>query len=447
MSNNSTYTTPDSVKPISGTLKSFKSVQAFFDFFDVPLTDDKVLNSRQTYTEVWAEVYANINTKLRNRDVSWFGEPFPISIEDAIQRKEYLQMDDYKQIYNNLIAPRIQEILKKSSIELEVPALKYNDLGLGTFDFNKASAGLIALYKYYSFKKKSLVEGNDVITYKDKDKYKYKLKSDGSEVILIPEFKGGYESENAQKALKDISKGENVFAALKKYGIRIGGKEAFSSTIKKTYILKEKKLKPKNAIRIFVQIGNDAGTSYPGYKFTGYTAIGIAQILTMMGYAVSIIGIIGIRENTTRYYGITLKRFDETLDTQSILYLLSDPTFFRIKFFEVIVKGAQYYKDYTDAGLGYPSHLDELKHMVFSEYGKRDGLFNPKGEKKGNSEFLYYIISDVLSEQKLSQTILDISLNAVNENIHARARLLGDEDYELVWNEAEKKVERRDIKN
>ena len=166
-----------------------------------------------------------------------------------------------------------------------------------------------------------------------------------------------------------------------------------------------------------------------------------------MGYSVSIIGVIGIRETTTRYYGITLKRFDETLDTQSILYVLCDPSFFRVKFFEVIVKGAQFYKDNTDAGLGYPSHLEDLKQMVFNEYGKRDGLFNAKGEKRGNTEFLYYVISDVLSEEKLSQTILDIGLNAVNENVHARAKLYGEDDYELVWDEKENKIVKREIKN
>ena len=437
----------DNFKPISGTLKSFKSIQAFFDFFDEPILDEKVPNSSSTYTQVWAEVFSNINIKLKKRDIAWFGEPFPISVEDALSRREYLKMDDYKEVYKNLIEPRVQEILKKSSADLEMPAIKYNDLGLGTFDFNKASAGLIALYKYYSFKKKSLVEGNEVETYKEKEKYKYKLKSDGSEVVLVPEFKGGYDNTNAQKALIEISKGENVFAVLKKYDIKIGGKQAFSSTIKKSYILKEKKIKPKNAIRIFVQIGNDAGTYWPGYKYTGYTAIGIAQLLTIMGYSVSIIGVIGIRETTTRYYGITLKRFDETLDTQSILYALCDPSFFRVKFFEVIVKGAQFYKDYTDAGLGYPSHLEDLKQMVFNEYGKRDGLFNAKGEKRGNTEFLYYVISDVLSEEKLSQTILDIGLNAVNENVHARAKLYGEDDYELVWDEKENKIVKREIKN
>ena len=57
----------DNFKPISGTLKSFKSIQAFFDFFDEPILDEKVPNSSSTYTQVWAEVFSNINIKLKTK--------------------------------------------------------------------------------------------------------------------------------------------------------------------------------------------------------------------------------------------------------------------------------------------------------------------------------------------------------------------------------------------
>jgi hypothetical protein len=191
-----------------------------------------------------------------------------------------------------------------------MPTLRYNDLGLGSFDFNKASTGLIALYKYYSLKKKGLVDGVDVETYKEKDKYKYKLKSDGSSVVLTPELEGGYDSKEAQKFLKEIEKGENVFVALNANNLKIGGKGAFTSTIKKSYILKEKVAKPKNAVRLFVKMGNNENIRHPKYKWTGYTAVGIAELLSILGYAVSIIGVIAINNHNsqypTRYFAINL---------------------------------------------------------------------------------------------------------------------------------------------
>ena len=414
---------------IKGTLKSFKSLQAYFDFYnDITLTDIPISHGSGTYLGLWRSNEGYFADKISSHDVGWYGEPFPNSVQDGLSRTSYLDMADYNNVYKQNIEPRIQEILKKSSADLEMPTLRYNDLGLGSFDFNKASTGLIALYKYYSFKKKGLVEGKDVETYKQKDKYKYKLKSDGTSVVLVPEVKGGYDTKEAQKFLKEVEKGENVFIALNNNGLKIGGKEAFTSTIKKSYILKEKMPKPKNAIRLFVKMGNAARILYPDYKWTGYTAIGIAQLLEIMGYAVSIIGIvpIGNSDSTypTRYNAINLKPFEETLDSQSLLYTISDPTFFRMKVFENIIKSAQYYKDYIDDRLGNSLEINEIKQIVYSEFGKRDKLYNDKG-KSTNSEFLYYIIADVYNVDELNSTILNIGLDVVNENKQARLNLLG----------------------
>lgn len=418
-------------KTINGTLKSFRTLQDFFDFFNgielgsIPVTQ----NTGTTYLQEWNKTKRGIESQISGRDSSWFGLPLPNSLEDALSRTKYLEMDEYNKVYKENIQPRIQDILRESKADLEMPVLKYNDLGLGTFDFNKASAGLIALYKYYSFKKKGLVDGVEVVTYKEKDKYKYKLKIDGSSVVLVPEFKGGYDTKDAQKALKDIEKGENVFVVLKKYGIKIGGKEAFSSTIKKSYLLKERAPKPKNAIRLFVKMGNNANILHPQYKWTGYAAVGVAELLEVLGYAVSIIGIVGTEnirssEFPTRYVAINLKNFDETLDKQSLLYVASDPTFFRIKVFELIIKLAQNYNDYIDGNLGRSTTIEQIKSVVFNEFGKRDKMFNDKG-KAANSQFLYYMIGDVYGLDELNRTILDIGLNVVNENKEARDKLLG----------------------
>jgi hypothetical protein len=429
-----------SPQTLQGTLKSFKTLQAFFDFFkENEITNTPIFgNTSRTYLNIWEENVREFKTFIRNRDISWFGEPFPSSVEDALARTKYLDMPEYNQVYKEYIHPRIQEILKKSAADLEIPVLKYNDLGLGAFDFNKASTGLIALYKYYSFERKGLVEGKEVTTYKKDGKFKYKLTSDGTPIVLVPELKGGYDNEDAQKALKEIEEGENVFVALKRNNLHIGGKEAFTSTIKKSYILKEKVPKPRNAIRLFVKMGNNEKIRHPRYKWTGYTAVGIAELLTIMGYAVNIIGVIGTNNMNssypTRYFAINLKNFDETLDKQSLLYTTSDPTFFRMKGFEIIIKGAEYYKDYLDSRLGSSAGIDQIKNMVFNEFGKRDKLFNAKG-KVTNSEFLYYIIGDVFGledenvngrlQKGLNSTILDIGLDVVNQNKEAREKLLG----------------------
>lgn len=427
--------TPDTLpKRFRGTLRNFKTIDSFFDFFSgIQVTDRRINGGRGSYKDVADTTSRDIERALRDRDTSWFGDPVPNSFEDAIERTRYQNMADFNDVYKNYIQPRIQDILRNSSADLEVPVMKYNDLGLGTFDFNKASAGLIPLYKYYSFKEKGYVDGILVETYQEGEKYKYKMITDGSPVALVPSVEDD-DSQKVHKAYKEIFNGENPFEVFKKYGLRIGGSDAFTSTIKKSYVLKEKFPKPKNAVRIFVKLGENCNIRYPAYKWTGYAAIGIAELLDVLGYAVSIIGIEGINNNInfdgtleygTRFWGINLKRFEETLDKDSLLYFASDPSFFRIKVFDCIIKQAEYANDYIDASLGSSANKQTLENMIFNEYGKRDKLFSDKGKKNDNSQFLYYILSDIYSLEDLNTAILEIGLDVVNKNKEARERIFG----------------------
>ena len=216
--------------------------------------------------------------------------------------------------------------------------------------------------------------------------------------------------------------------------LKIGGSQAFTSTVKKSYVLKEKVPKPKNAVRIFIKIGANSDVTAEEYKWSGYAAIGVAELLSIMGYSVSIIAIYGCVTNInvngnlqrgTRFWGINLKSFEDTLDKQSLLYVVSDPTFFRVKIFDILVRQSFLYKDYLSDGLGQSAYINSLTDMVFTEYGKRDRLFNPKGDRRDKSEFLYYIIGDLRNEQDLNQLILKIGLDVINQNKEARLKILG----------------------
>ena len=431
-----TPTPPSLPQQQVGTLKAFKTIDALFDFFNqVQVDDTPIPEYHWTYKQLSDYVQRDvIQRKIEvQKDTEWLGTPLD-SVAEVMARERYVKMDEFNNVYRTNIQPRLQEILKKSSAELELPTLRYNDLGLGQFDFNKASSGLIPLYKYYSFKKKENVEGFDVITYKDKGKFKYKLKSDGSPVILVPKLKGEPDKKIVEKAFKEILDGANIFETLKKYNLKIGGSQAFTSTVKKSYVLKEKVPKPKNAVRIFIKIGANSDVTAEEYKWSGYAAIGVAELLSIMGYSVSIIAIYGCVTNInvngnlqrgTRFWGINLKSFEDTLDKQSLLYVVSDPTFFRVKIFDILVRQAFLYKDYLSDGLGQSAYINSLTDMVFTEYGKRDRLFNPKGDRRDKSEFLYYIIGDLRNEQDLNQLILKIGLDVINQNKEARLKILG----------------------
>ena len=423
----------------------FKTQAALFEFFDniVP-THEKMPKGSRYY-----DTFLNDEINDWKRDITtneWrSGIPLPRSWDDAMARTRYQNMDEFNRVYNDVIKPLVQNLLQDSKAAFEVPTLKYNDRGLGSFDFAKASIGLIAVDKYYSFKKKDFVDKIEVKTYKDNNKFKYKLVTDGSPVVIVPKVKDGDKEEMKEivdKAYKEIYEGANVFKTLKKYKLKVGGKGSITSTIKKCYIAKEQVVKPKNAVRIFIKIGGNCDIGYDRYRWSGYTAIGIAELLIQMGYSVCIIGIWGLYMTSDGYndngkmksgirsYSAIIKNFDESMDTPSLLYTFSDLSFFRAKIFKYYIQHAFLYKDYIDGFLGSTAYLEDagghglgVKTIAYNEYGKRDKLFNKEGVLDKGSQFLYYMLGDIYSEQEMATIINDIGLHVVDENLEARRKM------------------------
>jgi len=440
MSNPSTPQTQPKSK-VKGTFKSFTSVLDFNYFFSKIIPDNTPIpsaTSHDTYRELYDYVQSRTETDYirgsEAENIKWFGTPKVSSMAEGLARDRYLNMDDFNRVYNDIIAPRLQEILRKSEADLDMPKVKYNDLGLGTFDFGRASGGLIPLYKYYSFEREDFVEGDQVKTIKVGSQFEYRLKVDDSNVVLVPKVlnstnEDGSLKDEVKKAYKEIFETKDVFGTLKKLNLRIGGVEAFSSTIKKVYYLKEKVKKPRNAVRLFVRLGDNYHITGEQYKWRGYLAIGVAQLLSILGYSVNIQAFMGLDnrinvgkgrlESGRRRFFIQLKRFDETIDKQSLLYVASDASFFRLKFFTSIVQFSQFYGDYLDDGLGRTSSTNDMIPDIYDEFGKRDKYWNNDGTINKSCQFLYYIIPDCFNETEMNQAILDIALNIVNQNRQA----------------------------
>lgn len=415
---------------VRGTMRIFTSYKAYMDYYDaINLENRRVGNMSDTYIEVDSNTKRASQRKLQSRDtaIEWFGEDYPKTMDELFSRDEYTLMDEYRRVYEEKIKPRADEIQKESKAALEIPTLKYNDIGLGTFDFARASLGLLPLYKYYSIKYKKYVEGSETNIKKVGDVFKNFLKIDDSPVIIVPELKEGYDESIVDKAFNDIYKGKDVFETLKKYDLKIG---KFSSTIKKTYLYKENVPKPLSAIRIFIYVGGNSFVKGEEFKWTGYTGIGITELMTALGYSVSVHAIFGIGndqinvdgrfENGVRASAVTLKPFTETMHSQRLLYIVSDPSFFRGKEFQNIVKKSQVYDDYIDNGLGFSVGTEQIKHLAYRTFGSIDKLWKNDGSYNIQSGMLYYVVANIRSEQQMNQAILDIALSVINENQQAR---------------------------
>jgi hypothetical protein len=435
------------------TVKPFKNIFQLQDFFDsITVENRQVFGGGSTYKEILESSQRDTIYYINSKNENWLGRPLPSSIDDAMKRNTYQLMNEYKKIMNDYIRPRLQEFIKKSEAALETPVLKFTDREIGVFDFDKASSGLMLVYKSYSLSKKEYVEPDEVENYNQDGKILRRLKSDKTPVVNVPQLKKGYDNLTAYKAFKEIYKGMNVFEAIKKYKLKVGGNQAFTSNVKKTFLIKEIKPKNRNAVRVFIKIGAVGDVTFDMYKWNGYLGVALSEMLSYMGYSVSIFGVYvnqydinvnGHSEEGARCWTVCLKDFDETIHAPSLLYYLSDMTFFRVKVFEYKVKFAQFYNDHFDTGLGRSNmDLDNLEDIVYNFFGKKDDYFR-KGKENPNSQFLYYTITNTFSldesdangnprPDSLIGRLGKICMDIVNKNRAAQDRLSQEELNKLV---------------
>jgi hypothetical protein len=416
------------------TIKIFSSFNSFCDFFD-QIEPDNTKNGdmSSSYKRVYDITRERQVEGLQAKDKWWLGrKPYPKNIDDALARTEYQHMDEFNQFYKNVIEPEASQLLNESKASLDIPVIKYNDRQLGFFDFTRASGGLFPKYAYYSMKLKKIVEGIDVETYKENGKYKYKLKTDGSPCIIMPLVKEGQDADLLHEACEKILAGEEPLKALKQFKLKLGG---FSSSIKKSYVYQEVAPKPKNAIRLFISIGGNADVDSLDLKWAGYLGVGLTQILEFLGYSVSIYFVYGLLNRGgyrkkdgkygegVRFVCFPLKKFQETLATSNILYTVSDVTFFRIRYFQYIIKMAQYYKDAINTGLGSSLEGERgkkiLKDAIFTEFSTIDPIFI-NGVRNPDCPFLYYVVANCHSETSFRELLRETILDVVNENKLAR---------------------------
>jgi len=404
------------------------SIELEKKYADFEVTDTIVPLEKYTYKQLYNATKNGYIKKLGNQ--KWYGIFAPKTIEELFDRIDYPDMDDYNNLYKNVISPLANELALESQSLFDDQKLKYNDLGLGIFDFNKASLGLQPIYSFYSLKFEKYLEKDEVKTVKIDKKFVYQYKLDNSKVILVPKIKENPDKKIIKKAFIEISDGEPMLSTLKKYGLKIA---KFTSSIKKTYLNKEVVQKPLKSIRIFVKIGDNKDITGNQYKYTGYTAIGIANALTLLDYNVCIIGVFttitkvknksGNLVEGTRVESVILKDFGENLDSQKLLYICSDASFFRSKFFINIIKVSDEYGDNIETTLGHSPDVDKVESLIFNYFGKIDKKWKPNGQNDISQGFLYFIFSSIHSEKDMLLEIRDKIRNVINENVEARKQI------------------------
>ena len=349
----------------------FKSLISYINYWDKEVL--KTISTNNEYGNYIQERRSNNAdrfTKPENygspTNLKWYGWPVPKSNEEAMYRKEFLNMKLYREVYDQL-EPFLAQLEKASIGVIPKEIIVPTELELGIFSFERAMMGMEGIPGLYSKKHDKYVsveDGDPVLkdgkqTFTDDKKAIYKYnKSNNKEIPLGTELW-------LQQLEKD-------------------GEKQYGSTNKKSFLKKEKYKRPANAIRLFVYVG---GNWTQDTYWAGLTAVIAAQFLQTKGYSVRITVAIGIgsnrgfnfqkpgespiQESGARYSLIDVKNYAETMDPLTLLYTVSDPSFFRVRVFEYFIAQMAKNKDELDKNLGHVESNKEFKDAFYGEVKKR----------------------------------------------------------------------------
>lgn len=403
----------------------FKSLNSYIKYWDKAVA--KTLSTNNGYADFIKQMKSRNESEFKSpgeEEISWFGFPVPTSVEDAMSRKSFMNMPLYDVVYERL-KPFLALLEKASVSVIPKEVIVPTDLELGVFSFERAMMGIEGVPGLYSpkHKKYASVEDGDPVLDKDgkqtftnaKKPYTYfdipilkggkPVFENGKQMFTLAEYpKAIYRSkagkfwipDGADKSKKEIiPPGTELWLQqLKK-----DGDAQWGSSNKKSFLKKEFYKRPSNAVRIFVYIGGNAGQDT---YWSGLIATIAAQFLQTKGYSIRITAVIGVASQQgyfnfnykkinespelklwvdpdgteynrgARYSYIDIKDYTDTIDSLTLLYLVADPSFFRVRVFEYLTAQQFINKDPLNTGLGRIEENSEFKEAFYSDQKKRN---------------------------------------------------------------------------
>lgn len=365
------------------------------------------------------KLWIDDNLKSPNKHYGLFGKA-PKSYQEAMDRDKFVYFDEYKKI-KKLVEKKIAEDLQKSSIaEAMKPKLVFNDKQIGEFVFDRAAMSLQPeIFHYSPSKKREIDVLTEIVIYEGKRMY---LASDKSLVVFAIKVEKNDGSEEFMEL-----KGEETLVKAVNLGVI-----SCTSNNKKVYLYKEKKPKMYNAVKIIVGMSGGGFTQWDNDFYTGITAAIVTEVLEGLGYSVDVeVAVGGGRcgscrkqlkfgnqyDKGRRFFTFTAKSFDEQLDLDGLLYTLSDPSFYNIKFVSLLNNFFNFFGDEIDTN-GNPAstwHGIEEPDMI-----NPIGMYHKYMDiEKGNKNLIHFYIHRVKDEADVVRQVTDLVLTCENKNLQA----------------------------
>ena len=420
-------------------IQCFDSVEAFTAYAEIVKSkgDANLLSFIDTERD-------EIDTELQRSRINKYGlvgtNKAPLSYQDALDRNEFVYKEEYEKAKRS-VEKMLNSALEKDSLaETMKSKMIFTERELGEFVYERASMGIKPNLFYYSFIHEKEIDEKDVVFTIVNGESKYSYIKDGTEVVLcIKVTFGEAEGEEVSEvSVKYYEASKITDEELQRISEVEKGVISISSNVKKVYQFKEKKPRTKNAVKVFLGTTIGGFTEKPsiyGDFYTGVTAVLLTEYLEARDYSVELVMVLGggrcsgcLRAKYPldtpsgygrRYIGITVKKFDEQLDLDRLLYWTADPSALNIKLLRYMNVFHWLYGDRM-------TNLSRYWHGVV-----RSDLINPIGSfykqkdiAEGNKDLMYFLVHQVGGEQAVATAIKNIVLTCENENYQINQKAL-----------------------
>jgi len=354
----------------------------------------------------------------------------PLSYQDALNRNNFVYQEEYEKAKAKSKHLLDKALEKNSLAEAMKSKMIFTERELGEFIYERASMSIKPNLFYYSRVHNTELD-EKVVSFEVIDgKDTYSNKEDGTPVelcikIAIPPNSDYNKSDKEIFEYKES--GSITDEQLENFTKR--GMLSISSNVKKVYQFKEKQPRIKNAIKIFMgtSLGGFTAAGQFGDFYSGITAVLLTEYLESRDYAVELVMVLGggrctgcrdlgYKLNTPskygrRFIGITVKKFDEQLDLDQLLYCMADPSTLKIKFMRYFNVFHWLYGDRMTYASMYWHGINsqDLSSPVGTFYKSKD-------IKKGNKDLMYFLVHGVKDESAVAEAVGTILMTCENTN-------------------------------
>lgn len=239
----------------------------------------------------------NWNTDRRiNQETSWYGLPAPKSTAELANHNRYIDMKLVKTLQEKIGKILVKRLLSMKDAQLEIPALQLNSKGLGVFSFAHAAMGLHRQQP----------------------------------TITNPPL------QELLTQLRILNDTGNKVTSIRSSFLHFAHRSVVLPTV-----------------TLYIMAGSNARIQGDQLRYVGLGAAVLTQYLEARGIALQIHVLLGTFFNKTLHTAIIkVKDYGDPLDLNTLLYLSSDPRYFRYRGIKGIISLCNYFDKKIPIGMG-----------------------------------------------------------------------------------------------